>query len=482
MPPIARLAALVLFAAPLAAAPQGGGFTPGELILYNPALTGGSSTAGGVVRIDPTTGTVSTIVLLTGSSQSLQGSICYDPFRDRVVFLGAWPTTSDPKRLWAADAAGNMTDLGLSGVTLSSLTPGPGGRIYARGPSPATPIVYVDAANQLQTLMDASGTQPFQPPSWDTRGMIYHPGLNALFVANFGFSPWNCGDTNPSLVRVRLSDDYTRVVAVDGCVSLPVDPGAGGNPVGLSMGPGGQLLVTVDTNSNAQQPRMQIVDPNTMSATTFAANGYPGAAATNGGTWSHLLGKAVILDTGQDVLRAYAQGETGAGTILVPSSTISSPGGSGEIATLIEISADPCSDLIATYCTAKLTSNGCLPELSTDGCPSASAVAGFDVIATQVIPGNLGLFLYSTSGPNASPALGGTLCIAPPFTRTTPSIAGGAGSCGGQYAFDFNAWAAGASDPALVAGAVVYGQYWFRDPPDAQSAGLTGGVTFTLAP
>lgn len=473
---------LTLLAAPLSAAPQAGGFTPGELVIYSPALKGLSSVSGGVARIDPATGTVTTVVLLTGSSQSLQGSICYDPFRDRVLFVGGWPTTSDAKRLWAADAAGNMTDLGQVGVSLSCLTPGPGGRIYARGPSPATALVYVDAANQLQTVMDASGTQPFQPPTWDIRGMLYHPGLNALFVANYGFSPWNCGDTNPSLVRVRLSDDGTRVTAVDGCVSMAVDPGTGATPVGVSMGPNGQILVTVDTNSNAQQPRMQLVDPVAMSASTFASNGYFGAAATNAGTWSHALGKAVILDTGNDVLRAFAPGETGDGTILLPSATISAGGSSGEVATLIEISAEPCANTVGFYCTAKTTSQGCLPTLSTDGCPSATAGSGFDVRAAQVLPGQVGLFLYGTSGPNAISTLGGTLCVGAPIRRTTPQFASGAGLCGGQYTFDFNAWIPGAADPALVAGAVVHGQYWFRDPQGSFSAGLSAGVTFTLAP
>jgi hypothetical protein len=476
--------ALFLLSAGLHAAPQAGGFQPGELVLYSSRLTGNSSSSGGVVRIDPGTGAVSTIALLLGNSQLEPSSLCYDPFRDRVVFLGGWPTVDDVKHLWAADAAGNMTDLGLPNTTLSSLTPGAGGRIYARGPSAATPLVYLDAANQLHTLMDAGGTQPFVPPAWDARNLQYHAGLNALFVANFGGSLWGCtSNVHPSVHRILLSDDGARAVSVDACVSMAIDPLGGGHPSGLSAGPGGQILIVVDTNSNAQQPRMQLIDPHTLAVTPFAANGaYVGAAATNAGTWSHVLGRAVVLDTFNDVLRTFAMGETGEGTVVVPSEVLSDPGSSGEFATLVEVPAQPCSGTIGTYCTATTTSDGCVPEITTGGCPSASAGSGFMVRATFVHPTNLGLFLYGTQGPTVVPVLGGILCVASPFLRTPAQAAGGAGVCGGRFAFDFNAWVPVSNDPALVAGAVVHGQYWFRDPPAVFGVGFSGGVTFTLAP
>ena len=52
---------------------------------------------------------------------------------------------------------------------------------------------YIDSANAIQILMDASGTQPYTPPGWDPgnaeiRSMIYHPGTNALYAAAFSLS------------------------------------------------------------------------------------------------------------------------------------------------------------------------------------------------------------------------------------------------------------------------------------------------------
>ena len=38
---------------------------------------------------------------------------------------------------------------------------------------------------------------------------------------------------------------------------------------------------------------------------------------------------------------------------------------------------------------------------------------------------------------------------------------------------DFKAFALSGVDPALVAGASVYAQYWYRDPADAYGSGTT---------
>lgn len=46
--------------------------------------------------------------------------------------------------------------------------------------------------------------------------------------------------------------------------------------------------------------------------------------------------------------------------------------------------------------------------------------------------------------------------------------------------YDFNTWVATGLDPALVAGAMVDGQFWFRDPGSPSTTGLSGGVEFVL--
>jgi hypothetical protein len=478
------IAAIVVLTPALFATPQSGGFQPGELVLYSGVLNGTGSGDGGVVRIDPVTGTVSPIAMLLGGSQTFsQDSVCYDPFRDRVLFVGGWPDSNSFSRLWAADAAGNMTDLGHLFVELASLTPGAGGRVYAHRPGQAVPIVYLDAANEIHPLLNESGTGPYQPFGFHARNMLYHAGLNALFVTSIADISWNCIPAFPNVRRIRLSEDGTRAVAVDGCAALVVSAFASTYPVSLSMGPGGQILAVADSNTNLAEPRMLLVDPYTMAVTPFAANGpYVSAAATNAGTWSHVLQKAVILDTFDDVLRTFAFGETGEGTVVLPSAPISAAANSGEIVTLIELDAQLCAGTIGTYCTAKTTTGGCVPVIDTDGCPSATAGSGFTVTAAQVPPGNLGIMLYGTRGPDTTPALGGVLCVKLPFRISGVQSAGGAGACGGQYSVDFNEWVHVSNDPLLVAGAVVHGQFWFRDPPASFGSGLSGGVTFTLAP
>lgn len=466
----------------LAAPAPASDFQPGELVLYTPALNGSSSSDGGVVRIDPTTGAVTPVVDLTGGSLSYGDCIAYDAYRDRLLFVGRFPDVLDPTKLWAFDGLGNASDLGFDNVTMNALAPAAGGRVYLRVLDPAAPLRYLDAANQLHTVMDASGTQPFTFPLFDVRCMVWDAGTNALFAAVPQNTLWNCGSTlQVSVHRLRLSADGTRVTAIDGCAEFVADPSGNNVPVGLTRTAAGDLIVVIDTNSNATQARMHRLDPETMTATVFAQNGYPGAAATNAGTWSSALGRTVILDTGQNVLRSYGLGETGIGTVITPSSTISS-GGSGEVASLIEIPMDLGQNLAGTYCVAKTSSSGCQPQTTTSGLPSASQATGFMVGATQVEASKNGLLFYGLAGPAALPFLGGTLCVQPPLRRTGLQASGGAAPCSGAYAFDFNAWVAGGSDPQLGAGSVVHAQHWFRDPAGSSGIGLTDAATFTLAP
>ena len=140
-----------------------------------------------------------------------------------------------------------------------------------------------------------------------------------------------------------------------------------------------------------------------------------------------------------------------------------------------------------TYCTAKTNSQGCTPAIAFSGSPSASSGAPFAITASQVINQKTGLLLYGY-GQASTPFQGGTLCIAAPLVRTAPQDSGGtsppAADCSGTYSYDFNARIQSGADPALVAGATVAAQYWYRDPADPTgfATGLTDAVTFTIGP
>jgi hypothetical protein len=144
---------------------------------------------------------------------------------------------------------------------------------------------------------------------------------------------------------------------------------------------------------------------------------------------------------------------------------------------------DPGYAPIATYCVAKPNSHGCTPAIAASGLPSLTSPNPFLVTASLVLPGRRGLLLYSM-GPDAAPFQGATLCVALPYRRVGGQTSQGAGPCGGTFAYDFNIRIQSGADPSLVPGALVYTQWWHRDPNDPAGfqSGMTDGLRFGVAP
>ena len=152
---------------------------------------------------------------------------------------------------------------------------------------------------------------------------------------------------------------------------------------------------------------------------------------------------------------------------------------------------DECESIV--YCTAKINSLGCLPQIHSAGVPSASVGSGFLVSASNVRNSKIGLLLYGVSGQAAQPFQGGVLCVAAPNKRTPGANSGGtlppASDCSGVYAIDMNAFAAGSlggnpHPPLTVPGTVVDGQWWGRDPgfPPPDNTTLSDGLEYTVGP
>jgi hypothetical protein len=145
-----------------------------------------------------------------------------------------------------------------------------------------------------------------------------------------------------------------------------------------------------------------------------------------------------------------------------------------------------CSGSVSTYCTAKLNSLGCRPQIAASGIPSAGGGAPFTISAISVMNTAPGVFFYGTAGAAAQPFQGGWLCAAAPLSRTTAQWSGGNAppvvDCSGSYALDFNAWIGRGADPQLVGGAQVWGQFWSRDPQSPSGTGLSDAVVFTICP
>ncbi len=134
----------------------------------------------------------------------------------------------------------------------------------------------------------------------------------------------------------------------------------------------------------------------------------------------------------------------------------------------------------STTCSSKRTSEGCSPGLGWDGEPSATG-GPFTLQVDQMIAGQVGLFFYGFA-PNAAPFQGGVLCVAPPLTRTPPTVAAGSGPCAGRIALDMGTLIQGGADPGLTVGATVYAQAWGRDPAVPSGSSLSNSVRFTICP
>jgi hypothetical protein len=418
----ALLVACSVVARPASA--QGAGFQAGELFIYSAAAQGISSTSGAILRCDPLTGATSEFVDLFFSQQQ-PGAAVYDPYRQRVVLSAGLFSVSDPLKLWFADGTGVVQDSGAGSLQWHSMAPTGDGRIYARDVNSFTgAFKYLDAAGAVHVLMDAAGAAPFAIdglPTFDARGMIYEAGTNALFTtSNQTCAGGVAGRIN--VIKLPLSADGARVAGPVTCAQFEVST-SGETPAGISRMPGGSLLVGVDSNSNSAEPRLLTVDPVTLAITPFATNGsYIGAAASNAACWSSALGKAVILDTFVDTLRAFAAGSTGEGTLIATSIPLSSGGSSGETPAIFEVAADPCAGGWIGYGAGLAGAGGIVPTLTGAGCPEPGSAI---TISMGSIVGGASGVMFLGLAPGALPFKGGTVHLAG-VLLTFPLAVGGA--------------------------------------------------------
>ncbi|MBK8177312.1 MAG: hypothetical protein IPK67_00075 [Planctomycetes bacterium] len=147
--------------------------------------------------------------------------------------------------------------------------------------------------------------------------------------------------------------------------------------------------------------------------------------------------------------------------------------------------------VIQTYCTAKVNSLGCTPQIAALGLPSASASSGFSISASPVLNNKPGLLLYGIAGRWDLPFQGGFLCVRSP-RRGPPVNSGGnppPNDCSGMYSLDMNCFASGGCGgtplPELaLPGTVVDCQWWGRDPGFATPNGstLSDGLEYVVRP
>lgn len=128
---------------------------------------------------------------------------------------------------------------------------------------------------------------------------------------------------------------------------------------------------------------------------------------------------------------------------------------------------------VQIYCTSEVSSNGCVPVLSTTG---SLPTDDFAIHATSVEGARPGLFFYSVNTSRASiPFNGGFLCSSPPYLRSQPHDSGGAvNTCTGVLSIP---WSTGPGT-SVAPGDVVRGQFWYRDPASSGGSNTTEAIEF----
>jgi len=183
------------------------------------------------------------------------------------------------------------------------------------------------------------------------------------------------------------------------------------------------------------------------------------------------------------VVRELCSFDDGSGPRLWVGGDILTAGGKPSVG--IARWGDTCGCVGAVHCTAKTSSLGCVSSMGVSGITNLSATQPLMLFATQVLNNTPGLVFYGTSGADAQPFQGGTLCVRAPLHRTPRQWSGGnppPQDCSGSFAMEFKSYAQSLVDPSLVPGASVNAQYWYRDPGDPYGSGLTDAVSFTLCP
>ena len=143
-----------------------------------------------------------------------------------------------------------------------------------------------------------------------------------------------------------------------------------------------------------------------------------------------------------------------------------------------------------TYCTAGVSSNFCVAQISANTQPNFANSAGC-VITTSGLPGNRqGQIFYGIDNSGFTPTVWGNssssyLCVKAPTKRLGANLNSGgtAGQCNGTFVVGWDAFQA-ANPTALgnpwAFGDKVFVQSWYRDPLAVKTSNLSNALELTL--
>lgn len=296
----------------------------------------------------------------------------------------------------------------------------------------------------------------------DLQGVACHEYGHALGLAHTGFS-------NATMYAFVIGDGV-------GARSIESDDIAGVQAI----------YGVLDT---AIKPHLASVALNGTTVTVTGSN----FAAANNELWFTRAGpnatgtplKVTGLASNGTLLTASLPAGAGPGDIQVRKG---GAGGHKGLSNALAFDPQACAGVVS-YCTAGLSSNLCLPTMTSSGTPSASASSGFTLSCLNLEGNKNALLFHGVSGRAALPwGTGGSsyLCVQPPTQRTLSANTGGSsGGCGGSYALDWLAWMVanpGALGTPLQVGATFDAQVWYRDPPAVKTTNLSNAIEFSVCP
>lgn len=451
-------------------------FPEGELILDAVDFNASRS----LNRVDPLTGNGSILLAPIGGYGG-SGVMAYDSYRGGLLLSAVLPPDSlacvpNCQRLWLVDGAGNVTSLGLAGVPVRALAPAGDGRVYfqrivAGGESA---IEYLDANGAQHVLMDQSGTAPFALPLLDLR---YVPSQQALIATTAHGDPNGCAGASSwvSVHRIPLSADGSKLAGAVTCAEWEAFQGDA--PRGLDDLPGGQLLLATNHGYGQDVDKILVaVDPSGPSLSTWATPNYPGAGNQDGAAWSPLLGKTFVLDDANNLLRLYAAGQGGAGTVFptnVPVSPNTTGIGAGQNIIDVHKSGPGCEGYFHAYGAGLAGSGGAVPLLGADGCPDIGH--GFTLHLDGIVGGAHGALFVGLSAAS-TPFKGGTLLVGA-LVLQVPLVVGG--TPGQSNAGSLSLPAAMPNDP-LLHGVSLYLQSAWQDGTAVKGVSQSNGLQLAI--
>lgn len=252
---------------------------------------------------------------------------------------------------------------------------------------------------------------------------------------------------------------------------------------------GVQFIYGVKSGSKPRITAVNNSNPLTITGTGFSATGNEvwftnGTTSATGGD-PRIIVTGVASSGGGTSITVNVPANSGKGDVLVKNSA-GSAGANLSNAFPVDPTAPPACTPPTVYCTGKVNSQFCSPAIGFTGSPTYGGTTSFNITGTQFLNNKFGLLFYGTQI-NGVAFQGGHLCVKLPIIRTSVQSSGGSSSgtdCTGTYSYDFESLILGGTDPNLLPGALIYTQYWARDPNDLSgfTTSLSEGLFFEICP